>query len=307
MGRLQFGTPREAWGGEAEWFTPLLAQEDLLDYLGQETGIGSLTLVETEHPTAGNRSLDILAETADGSRVAIENQYGKADHDHLTRGLAYAVATKARVLIVVAEDHGDEFISVANYLNEVGLLAENSGISVWLVQVRAVRRAGDPIWSPEFVVQAQPNEWAARVARDTATLSSLDEFYRKCAEATDPRWAETAQAIITEWLERPGANEDHNTKTHVGLYLQSPRNQNRGTNVLQLYVRGAVTVCRDYIWKTSGAFDPAQEPGELDQQIRALFPKAHWPPKQAFISDHDASPEVVARFGDWLQARFAGN
>ena len=91
MGRLEFTTPREAWGGEATSFTPLLAQEQMLDYLGRETGIGPLVLVETEHSTAGGRSLDILAETPDGRRVAIENQYGVADHDHLTRGLAYAV------------------------------------------------------------------------------------------------------------------------------------------------------------------------------------------------------------------------
>ncbi|MDK1039620.1 MAG: hypothetical protein QGD91_12030 [Actinomycetota bacterium] len=88
MGRLEFTSPREAWGGEAESFTPLLAKADMLEYLGAETGIGPLTLVETEHTTAGSRSLDILAETIDGRRVSIENQYNRADHDHLTRGLA---------------------------------------------------------------------------------------------------------------------------------------------------------------------------------------------------------------------------
>jgi hypothetical protein len=68
MGRLEFTTPREAWGGEATSFRPLLAQEPMLEYLGQETGIGPLMLVETEHTTAGGRSLDILAETPDGTR-----------------------------------------------------------------------------------------------------------------------------------------------------------------------------------------------------------------------------------------------
>jgi hypothetical protein len=51
MGRLEFTTPRAAWGGEATAFTPLLAQEDILDYLGRETGIGPLALVEVEHAT----------------------------------------------------------------------------------------------------------------------------------------------------------------------------------------------------------------------------------------------------------------
>jgi hypothetical protein len=102
MGRLEFATPREAWGGEASSFTPYLASDELLEYLGMEIGIGPLTLVSREHPVTGGRSLDILAETGDGRRVAIENQYGVADHDHLTRGLAYAVATEAKALVVIA-------------------------------------------------------------------------------------------------------------------------------------------------------------------------------------------------------------
>lgn len=85
MGRLEFCTPHEAWGGEASAFTPLLAENGMLEYLGEATGIGPLTLIEREHSTAGNRSLDILTETVDGRRVAIENQYNTADHDHLTR------------------------------------------------------------------------------------------------------------------------------------------------------------------------------------------------------------------------------
>lgn len=34
---------------------------------------------------------------------------------------------------------------------------------VWLVKMRAVRRKGDSVWSPEFVVQAEPNEWETAV------------------------------------------------------------------------------------------------------------------------------------------------
>src|SRR5262245_61368663 len=110
MGRLEFATPRSAWGGEATDFTPLLADGDLLDYLGSECGVGPLVPIDVEHQTTGGRFLDILAETVDGRRVAIENQYNVVDHDHLTRGLAYAVATDARALIVIAEDHRDEFV-----------------------------------------------------------------------------------------------------------------------------------------------------------------------------------------------------
>ena len=69
MGRLEFTSPKEAWGGEATDFTPLLGQDHMLEYLGETTGIGRLAPVEIEHATAGSRSLDILAETEDGRRV----------------------------------------------------------------------------------------------------------------------------------------------------------------------------------------------------------------------------------------------
>jgi hypothetical protein len=42
--------------------------------------------------TKDRRWIDIVAQGEDGSEFVIENQYGRGDHDHLTRGLAYAVA-----------------------------------------------------------------------------------------------------------------------------------------------------------------------------------------------------------------------
>ena len=305
MGRLEFASPREAWGKEAVSFTPRLAQAELLDYLGRETGIGALVLVEREHTTAGNRSLDILAETPDGRRVAIENQYGAADHDHLTRGLAYAVASDSKALVVVAEDHRDEFISVANYLNNVGGVASDDGVSVWLVKVRAVRRVGDEIWSPEFVVQAEPNEWETGIRRETgAVFASLDDFYEKCAASTDVRWADTSRAIIGEWLKRPGAMERHGNKTTVSLYYPSPNNEIEGTNVAQLDIAGQFRIARYPIWQTAGVFDPAKNPSELDEQIRSIFPNARWPVKGAFIKETNADASQVRSFLDWLVDRF---
>lgn len=87
----------------------------MLSYIGKETGIGPLALVEGEHTTAGDTSLDLLAETLGSGRGAIENQYGRGDHDHVTRGLGSAVATGSKAPVVIAEDHRDEFISVAHH------------------------------------------------------------------------------------------------------------------------------------------------------------------------------------------------
>ncbi len=305
MGRLEFTTPKAAWGGEATDFTPLLAQPEMLEYLGDATGIGPLTPVDVEHATAGNRSLDILAEMADGRRVSIENQYGVGDHDHLTRGLAYAVATDSAALIVVAEDHRDEFISVADYLNELAGQAATGGIRVWLVQVRAVRRQGDPVWSPEFVVHAEPNEWEAAMRREASSgFATLEQFYRKCEDVTGAEWAETAQIIMEQWLARPRAREFHGNKTLVSLYYPSPRHGEGGTNVLQLDIRGALRVARGYIWETSGVFDPDQEPRELDDAIHKAFPEALWVGQKHFLRVPDPEPKQVTEFADWLTATF---
>ena len=297
MGRLEFSTPRDAWGGEATAFTPLLAQSDMLDYLGEAIGIGPLVLIEREHPTAGNRSLDILAETSDGRRVAIENQYKTADHDHMTRGLAYAVATESSALVVVAEGHRDEFISVANYLNEIALASQDAGILVWLVQVRGVRRIGDTVWSPEFVVRAEPNEWEASVRLEVSPkLGSLEEYYSRCSSAN---WASFARGTIEPWLTRPGTREGHDTQSVIALYHPTPRQPKRGTNIVQLGLNGQVTICRGYIWGSSGAFDPDEEPAELDHQIANHFPNAQWGDKNYYIRVDDDHAGLEP-FLDWI-------
>jgi len=140
MGRLTFGRPTEAWKGEAADFTPLLAQQ--LDALGEAISVDLTSLGESEVATTGGRRIDIVARVEDGSEFVVENQYGRADHDHLTRGLAYAVARHARGLVVVAEEHRDEFRAVAQYLNDLAELDSERGIAVWLVEARAVRIAG---------------------------------------------------------------------------------------------------------------------------------------------------------------------
>lgn len=176
MGRLEFTSPQSAWGGDATDFATLLGNDEMLGYLGAECGIGQLGVVEVGHATAGDRSPGILAETTDGRRVAIENQYGPAGHDDLAKGLADAVAVGARGLVVVAEDHGDESESVAAYLNRVGGL-DDEGIVVWLVQVQAVRRVGDTTWSPQFVVVAEPDEWHVAESLDTGEQQGTDELH----------------------------------------------------------------------------------------------------------------------------------
>ena len=167
----------EAWTGEAKDFTPLLAEQ--LDALGDAINVPLASVGEAEVATAGNRRIDIVATGDDGSEFVVENQYRTADHDHLTRGLAYAVARRARGLVLVAEEHRDEFRAVAQYLNELAEHDLKRGVAVWLVEAKAVRIDNSP-WAPLFTAVVEPNAFTATVelAKQTSgVLKRVEELW----------------------------------------------------------------------------------------------------------------------------------
>ena len=140
---------REVWPEEAKHFTPWLSKPENMAQLGRAIGIADLEPLDTEYPAAMGRSLDILASAFGGARVAIENQFGKADHDHLTRGQAYAVDVEAVALVIVAEHHGPEFIAVAEDHNRMLRAADGDGYAIYMVEVE-VSRVGEYV-VPQFI------------------------------------------------------------------------------------------------------------------------------------------------------------
>lgn len=196
MARLEFGRLSEAWKGEAADFTPLLA--DQLDAIGSAIGVDLASIGQVEVPVAGGRRIDIVAQGADGSEIVIENQYGRADHDHLTRGLAYAVARRARGLVVIAEEHRDEFRAVAEYLNDAAELLQERGTFVWLVEAKAVR-IEDSRWAPLFRPVVEPNTFTAIVEggkQNEPRLTSLEEFWD---QFNSPDILLAAKHVHSEW------------------------------------------------------------------------------------------------------------
>jgi hypothetical protein len=239
MARLQFGRLTEAWKGEASEFTPLLVEQ--LDALGAEIGVDLASVGESEVQTAGGRRIDIVARGTDGSELIIENQYGRADHDHLTRGLAYAVARRARGLVVVAEQHRDEFRAVAQYLNDLADLDLERGIVVWLVEVKAVRIEGSP-WAPLFSTVVEPNSFTATVEQAKQAegpVPSLDEFWQ---QFDSPSVLSAAKEVLSQWIvdgdydrrKRMGPN-------HVVLEAVAPSTNGYRT-VAAIYSDGRVLV-----------------------------------------------------------------
>lgn len=235
MGRLEFGSLREAWRGEATDFTPLLAEQ--LDAVGDAIGVNLLSLGQVEVATAGGRSIDIVAQVTDGPEFVIENQYGRADHDHLTRGLAYAVARNARGLVVVAENHRDEFRAVAQYLNELAEHDPDRGIAVWLVEARAVRIDGSA-WAPLFTAVEAPNSFTARVeqAKKAERAPSLDEFIERCES---PSIRQAWEEVVRQW--RKFGHPVWRYANYVALAARGPAKSGE-RSVIALYPNGQVAV-----------------------------------------------------------------
>lgn len=285
---------RELWPGEASDFTPWLAEN--LEWL-EVLDMGPLKLIKVEANLPGiGRSLDILAETSDGRRVAIENQYASTDHDHLTRGLAYAVGHHAEVLVVISEAHRPEFVAVADYLNKAAeSLGHEDGIAVFLVGL-SVEQVGEH-FVPRFEVLSRPNEWMVATRQsEQGYLGSTEAFLAATEEPHRSRWAKA----IESWQHRPGGAIGTRAKQSVTLYLQDPTAGGGRRAVLALYLSGDATIHRGYL-ADSGLF--GEEPAELDALIRELFPRARWGEKRYYLSDHAPEPEALIRFGDEVQQR----
>lgn len=236
MGRLRFGKLSEAWKGEATDFTPLLAVQ--LDTLGEAIGVPMSSIGEVEVGTVGNRRIDIVAEDSSGSVLVIENQFGVGDHDHMTRGLAYAVATHARGLIVVAEAHRAEFREVAQYLNDVAATSDR-GIAVWLVEARAVRIDDTGPWAPLFTAVESPTTFdppgGSGPLRDR--ISNLDEFYSR---VEDTEVAAPAHQVLEAWA--AGAHRRIRFGTNHAVLEAAGPSVSGWRSVVTIYVDGNVLV-----------------------------------------------------------------
>lgn len=194
---------------------------------------------ESEVPTAGARRIDILAQSGEGIELVVENQYGPVDHDHLTRGLAYAVARHARGLIVVAEEHRDEFRALAQYLNDLAELDPERGVKVWLVEAKAVRIAGGP-WAPLFNAVVQPNSFTATVeaAKKAESQGTLEDFWQKFGSDS---CRVAAQNVVGRWRSAAYPFRIGPSTSHVVLMAPGPSVNGQRTAVT-IYPDGRVMV-----------------------------------------------------------------
>ncbi len=169
FGQLESVPLRMGWPHEAKDFTPWLSTN--LDQLGKALGLG-LELRAVEHPV-GRYSLDILAVDVRGRVVAIENQFGSTDHDHLGKLLTYVAGTQATVVVWIAEAIGAEHLAVLEWLNQ----HTPAEIAVFGVELELLRIGDSPL-APNFRVVARPNELTkqTRIAATSQVAWSWDTY-----------------------------------------------------------------------------------------------------------------------------------
>lgn len=290
---------RTLWPSEPSDFTPWLAENlEELDVLK----IGSLSLIEIEKNIPGTgRSLDILAETNEGL-VAIENQYSVADHDHLTRGLAYAVGLGAKALVVIAESHADEFRAIAQYLNECAEQVGDKGINIFLCDLSV--EAIEDFFVPRFEVVERPNSWIEAVeANRPDNLTSVEQFLERCPDAVRPVFSE----IIGDWLNDPtneGARVGYNAILTVALYRANPLKRGKQeTAVYLLETGGTLTVNRGYLLD-GGLGESDEDIAIFDRKFDEYFPNNKRTGK-FYHPKVDPDPVAVRAFSAWLAKRIA--
>lgn len=99
LGKLELLDLRTmAWRDEARDFTLWLAKPENLEQLSKALDL-ELELEGVE-VSVGPYRADILAnDTTSNSRVVVENQLEKTNHDHLGKVITYASGLKAKVLV----------------------------------------------------------------------------------------------------------------------------------------------------------------------------------------------------------------
>ena len=134
IGKLRRVPLREVWRHEARDFTSWL--QDNLDVLNDQLGF---TLISAERErSAGDFSVDLVAEDGSGNPIIIENQLERSDHDHLGKILTYLVAMEAHAAVWIVATPRPEHIAVINWLNE------SSSGAFYLVKVEAIRVDDSP-------------------------------------------------------------------------------------------------------------------------------------------------------------------
>ena len=167
LDRLQPVELRDIWQDEAQDFTPWLAKEENIAILGETLGL--VLEFEAQEIYVGDFRADILCRNEDGSRVLIENQLEKTNHDHLGKILTYSAGLDVHTIIWIAKEFREEHRAALDRLNEI----TNENFQCFGIEVK-IWQIGDSAPAPQFEIVSKPNDWNRTVSRDTERSVSED-------------------------------------------------------------------------------------------------------------------------------------
>ena len=224
---------REVWPKEDRNFTPWLAEH--IAELGKALGI-DLVKVETES-AVGDRSLDILANDANGRPVVIENQLEYTDGDHLSRLLIYAAGKDADIVVWIAREFEDEHWQVLQWLNQrTDIQTRFFGVAV------EVWRIEGSLPAPYFRVVSAPNDWRKYnvSGRGGATRLGKKRKYRDFRQQLEDKMKsepdlplDTCSDHSSPWLaihfdDRFRYSVDYRSQIYVSFQIEAKGGQNLG-------------------------------------------------------------------------------
>ena len=176
LGKLEHVPLREYWQREDTEFTPWLAEDQNLRYLGELVGM-NFSLEDTETKVGPYRA-DILCRDLDtDAYVLIENQIEPTDHKHLGQLMTYSAGLDTVNIIWIAERFSDEHRAALDWLNRITI----EEFRFFGIEVELYRIGGSAL-APNFNIVAKPNNWSKAVRgqqRRSGSYSERAEFFRQ--------------------------------------------------------------------------------------------------------------------------------
>lgn len=230
LGSLEPVDLRTIWPDEARDFTPWLAQEENLRRLSDALNL-ELELDRVE-VAVGPYSADIVAtDASSNTKVVIENQLEKTNHDHLGKVLTYASGLEARILIWIAKTFTEEHRQTFDYLNE----CTSGRLRLYGVEVE-VLRIGDSLPAPHFRLVSTPNDYVAAAHNAASELSEAKSLYLQFWTAFRDHCRETGESFS---LQKPAPQHWYTVRIgRSGFSLSLTASTMHNRIGCELYLRG---------------------------------------------------------------------
>ena len=171
LAELEEVDPRTVFQRDGAGFPDWLAVN--LDWLAKELGVSGLREVGRD-VGVGSFTVDILAQTDRGRRVAITTQLEPSDHPHLGQMITFAAGLEVSAVVWIATRIGEEHRAVLDWLNQRG----DDDVRFFGVELRLLRIGGS-VPAVTFNVQARPNDWQKVIKQRQRVGSPLNSRMRE--------------------------------------------------------------------------------------------------------------------------------